>query len=189
MKPFYIFLLVVVSHPMFAQTKETFKDPRDNKTYEVVKINNQTWFARNLDFAMPGAVYPKVEKGDQYGLLYNWEIAQKGCPAGWRLPNEDDWKTLVTALGGKYAAGGKMKGNTPDWKSPNKVHATPSGFNALPAGTISGGVYKAFSESALFWSSEVECTSANTVVLGYAAAFSDKKILPKTDLLSVRCVK
>jgi uncharacterized protein (TIGR02145 family) len=93
------------------------------------------------------------------------------------------------ALGGKYAAGGKMKSPTPQWKAPNKIHPASSGFDAVPVGTIAGGSYKFFSESAFYWSSEAECTSANAVILSHGANFIDKKITPKTDLLSVRCIK
>jgi uncharacterized protein (TIGR02145 family) len=166
----------------------SYKDPRDGKLYKTVQIGNQTWFGENLRFKTDGAVLPNPNI-DEVGYLYSWETAQKSCPAGWHLPDENDWKVLITKLGGKYAAGGKMKSNSSLWKSPNKLSPASSQFDAAPAGTIAGGEKKLFSESALYWSSEAECTSANTVILNFAVNFVDKKITPKTDLLSVRCIK
>ena len=70
--------------------------------------------------APPRRADAKAENLEVYGYLSNWEVAQKACPAGWRLPNEDDWKALKGFLGGKYAAGLKLKSKTAHWKAPNK---------------------------------------------------------------------
>ena len=184
---FLIQLILILSCPLLAQD-ETFTDSRDKQTYKITKVGNQVWFAENLRYKAPGAVSSKPGE-NQYGLLYGWEIAQKACPAGWQVPNEDDWKALLTTLGGKYVAGGKMKSNSSLWKTPNKLNAMPGKFNAEPAGMISGEQPKLVSESALYWSSEAECTSGNSVILNFNAAFADKKVFPKTDLLAVRCIK
>jgi uncharacterized protein (TIGR02145 family) len=184
---FLLSLGMMISCHLMAQVG-TFIDPRDKKTYETIKIGNQIWFSENLKFKPEGVVLPKAEQ-EEYGFLYNWEVAQKACPAGWQLPNEDDWKLLISALGGKYGAGGKMKSNSVNWKTPNKINAALSGFDAEPAGMISAGQVKLLNESALYWSSEAECTSGNSVILNYNANFVDKKIFPKTDLLAIRCIK
>jgi uncharacterized protein (TIGR02145 family) len=188
----FLMALLCIQNASQAQQAGELKDSRDNKKYATVTINQQTWMAENLKYKTEGVVIPggnKPENVNTYGYLYNWEVAQKVCPSGWRIPTEDDWKTLIGALGGKYAAGLKLKSKTSDWKAPNKTGPVDIGFNALPAGKSSNGALGMFLESALFWSSEAECTSANTVILLNNAAFVDKKILPKTDLLSIRCIK
>ena len=57
-----------------------------------------------------------------YGKLYNWfavkllqmdidyyNAANPTTPWGWRVPNQADFNTLATTLGGASVAGGKMK--------------------------------------------------------------------------------
>jgi uncharacterized protein (TIGR02145 family) len=39
----------------------------------------------------------------RYGRLYTWEAARRACRSlgpGWRLPTDDDWRTLARAYGG-----------------------------------------------------------------------------------------
>jgi len=42
-----------------------------------------------------------------YGALNNWYKlgAESFCPAGWHLPNPDDFLTLINNAGGEYGAG------------------------------------------------------------------------------------
>jgi uncharacterized protein (TIGR02145 family) len=34
---------------------------------------------------------------------------KKLCPAGWHVPTDSEWTTLITNLGGENEAGGKLK--------------------------------------------------------------------------------
>lgn len=72
-----------------------------------------------------------------YGLLYNWYAVDTGklAPAGWHVPSDSEWTTLITYLGGESVAGGKMKTTeTCDWYSPNTGATNESGFSGLPGG-------------------------------------------------------
>ena len=126
----------------------TFLDTRNYKTYRTVTIGTQTWMAENLNYPNGnGACYAsKQENCDVFGYHYNWQGAVSACPAGWKLPSDDDWKTLERYLGvpenelehpngfrGILAnAGGRLK--TIDyWKSPNEGATNETGFSALPA--------------------------------------------------------
>jgi len=43
------------------------------------------------------------------------------CPAGWHLPTENEWLTLINYLGGNQQAGGKLKETgIVHWKTPNE---------------------------------------------------------------------
>jgi uncharacterized protein (TIGR02145 family) len=105
----------------FAQEKGSFTDPRDKKTYKIVKIGAQTWMAENLDYhgenGFLGLCYgdnPKEkirqpENCKKYGRLYNWNEAMKACPAGWHLPIKEEWQKLSDFAGGDSVAGEKLK--------------------------------------------------------------------------------
>ena len=50
--------------------------------------------------------------GIKYGRLYNWYAATdpRGiAPAGWHVPSQDEWQTLIDFVGGANVAGGKLK--------------------------------------------------------------------------------
>lgn len=187
MKYFFVVLFLSVISNSFAQT---ISDVRDGKNYKVVTIGTQTWMAENLAFKVEGAVAYGDDESNvtKYGYLYDWETSKNVCPSGFKLPNESDWNTLVTALGGKNAAGGKLKGTT-EWKAPNRFASNSSAFNALPSGAFIEGEYLGLGISSYFWSSEAECTSSYTKFLTFKAGFADTKSIAKTDNAAVRCVK
>ncbi len=153
----------------------TMTDSRDGKTYATVKINNQTWMARNLAY-LP-AVSPSsngsesspyyyvynyegsnvaaakaVANYDTYGVLYNWEAAKISCPSGWHLPTDAEWTILTDYLA---SSGGFMKeAGTTHWNSPNTDATNASGFTALPGGhRYYDGDFLSLGLGAFFWSS------------------------------------
>ena len=95
---------------------------------------------------------------DTYGALYNWHAVNTGklCPAGWHVPNDDEWIALVTYLGGWSIAGGKLKETgTSHWESPNTGATNETGFTALPGGgrNDDGGFFDEIGYLGIFWSS------------------------------------
>ncbi len=48
---------------------------------------------------------------DRYGAFYNGYAVTTGklCPAGWHVPSDKEWSTLITYLGGEEVAGGKLR--------------------------------------------------------------------------------
>jgi uncharacterized protein (TIGR02145 family) len=85
--------------------------------------------------------------GSTYGKLYNW-YAVAGihdndpttpnktlAPTGYHIPTDTEWDTLITFLGGRDVAGGKMKETgTAHWEYSPYEATNSSGFTALPGG-------------------------------------------------------
>lgn len=100
---------------------------------------------------------------NKYGLLYNhWAISdiRKIAPKGWKVPNENDWETLIKSVGGDFIAGKSLKSRD-GWKkilfddNDNEslvegLNGTDKyGFNALPAGylvDVEDHNYRSFSD-------------------------------------------
>lgn len=92
---------------------------------------------------------------ETFGLLYTWYViadSRKLCPAGWRLPNNEDWAILGNFLGGMDYAGEKLKDTNSYWNNPNYA-SNSSGFSAVPAGGKLLDSYKILGDVANFWSS------------------------------------
>lgn len=147
----FLIITAISSINVFAQQTGSFTDTRDGNTYKTVKIGNQTWMAENLKYTNcssciqitdnnawmnsnnNGWCYYNNDKNNasEYGVLYQWEIAENVCPTGWHLPSEQDWTSLINYLGGSEDAYPKLLSKN-DWGV--KTTTNSSGFNALPSG-------------------------------------------------------
>ncbi len=191
-----------------------------NSTNETVKIGNQEWSAENLNVEhyRNGDVIPHVHDAEEwksltsgawcyyenetsngtiYGKLYNWYAVNdpRGlAPDGWHIPSDVEWTALTDFLGGKVAAGGKLKAETL-WQEPNSGATNESGFTALPAGIRRGLLsensdFNNIGEGCGFWSS----TEADTLNAWYRYLYSIYSDFERAndDMnygLSVRCIK
>jgi len=114
---------------------QTVKDI-DGNVYNTITIGTQVWMAENLKttkFDDSTAIPLRLDNKDwkalftpayfcydndenaninTYGALYNWYAVStnKLCPAGWHIPDDAEWTTLIKKLkGGERVAGGKLK--------------------------------------------------------------------------------
>jgi uncharacterized protein (TIGR02145 family) len=144
----------------------------DGNVYQAVKIGGRLWTTENLkvthyrdgdpithvmdteewaDFFIRACCDYNNDSSsaEVYGRLYSWSVVndKRGlAPADWRVPTDDDWSDLETALGMSpeeaYASGlfgtpvgGKLKeaGNA-HWDPPNTGATNESGLSVLPGG-------------------------------------------------------
>jgi uncharacterized protein (TIGR02145 family) len=193
------YLLVSV---LFIACSESFTDPRDGQSYDIVEIGGLTWFAENLNFATGGSVCPEGDsrKCSEYGRLYTWDDARTACPEGWRLPDSADFAALVEQAGGAAEAGEKLKSTGGWFKKGNGSDAL--GFNALPAGyrgavEIPGDAqseqsakYDGIGGYAYFWSAtDAPDDFAYYLFLDFSSKSASMNAFPKGDFRSVRCVR
>lgn len=134
-----------------------------------------------------------------HGALYNWYAVdsvsnefKNVCPAGWHIPTDAEWTTLITFLGGDSVAGGKMKeAGTANWQSPNAGATNESGFTALPGGgRYYDGNFSSKGSIGGWWSStELLSSSARGRYLYYNYSLIYRGSGSKRDGFSVRCLK
>jgi uncharacterized protein (TIGR02145 family) len=158
---------------------QTVKDV-DGNIYLTVNIGKQVWTAENLKTTrlnngkpIPIVADEKAWKAlktpglcwfnnddknkDVYGALYNWYTVNTGklCPAGWHVPTDPEWETMITYLGNINTAGDRLKekGIT-HWKNYLSQATDDYDFTALPGGLrYRSGVFPEFGDSyAVWWS-------------------------------------
>lgn len=193
---FIILLSLFSLVALMVACSESFTDPRDGQSYDIVQIGSQTWMAENLNYEAEGSACPEGDNRNcsKYGRLYTWEVAQKVCPEGWRLPDRADFEQLIASAGGMDFAGEKLKSTSGWFKKGNG--SDEFSFNALPAGYRLGG-----SESApgkfdgiggyahLWTASETPDGLAHYLLLDFSTKAAKLSAFGKDEARSVRCVK
>jgi len=210
-------------------TPNSVSDIEGNK-YNVITIGNQYWMQENLKVSTyrNGNIIPKLN--DQawitttngacgiiknssiddsiYGRLYNrYAVADPSelCPAGWHVPDENDWNALVRSIDPNAdisgirtvqspTAGGSLKEiGIKNWTYSSKGANNSSGFTARPAGKRDAISGRYFDEgiSCIWWSSSLGTSGG----CNYAhSLFVYDDTISRTggfvnDGFSIRCVK
>ncbi len=155
------------------------------------------------------------EMKEAYGLLYNWYAAVDNrhvCPAGWRLPTDDDWKALTRYIIGMVSHGGRhLKScrqvnapaggdcNTaehPRWMAYDQADSDGTdlyGFAGLPAGSRGADPvgFNSLGVHVGFWLSNEGSTDpsyAHTRYLSYGPHITTQQT-KKYIGISIRCIK
>lgn len=176
----------------------------DGNAYSTLTYGTQVWMLENLKTThfRDGSTIPNVTdnapwsssatgttpaycdydnapaNGATYGRLYNLFAMKDSrgiAPAGWHVPNFNEWLTLLNYLGGGGIAGGRMKetGLT-HWLPPNTGADNSSGFTALGSGDrawTANGTFCCLQSRASFWSSSSNSSGyLNVIYLNYNSA-------------------
>lgn len=190
----------------------------EGNTYLWIGIGGQAWMAENLkttkyndgtdiplvtdttewdNLTTPGYCWYDNDAAtykDTYGTLYNWYTVNtdKLCPAGWHVPTDEEWTTLITYLGGERVAGGKLKEKgTLHWISPNVGATNETGFTALPGGRRNYHGFFNYRGFEGYWWSATESSTINAWYRGLS--FSGSSVHPvyhgKEGGFSIRCLR
>jgi uncharacterized protein (TIGR02145 family) len=178
--------------------KNTLTDYRNGLEYRTVKIGDQIWMARNLNYDNDGMGYicgfgrERSNMGGDcsaYGRLYTWNFAKTACPKGWHLPDSSEWMTLINYAGGVEKAGRRLRARTQNqWDDSTDNYD----FSALPAGAYNSetGRYSSAGYIACFWSSsEIDSSQAFEVQLNWSYDKALSHASSKIWGCSVRCIK
>jgi len=218
-------LLICLIHSCCKDEDNIIKDAEGN-VYTSVIIGTQTWMVENLkttryndgdligstptEFTMipdePTSKYHwpgiGVDSGyvSDFGRLYTWYAVmddRKVCPAGWHLPSDEEWTTLIDFAGGTSVAGNKLKeAGFENWRPSHDGGGTnETGF------TGRGGGYHDFltdyaittqvNQMGRWWSSS-ECSTAGASMFKLDWGNPSAGVacgMKKRTGLSVRCLK
>jgi uncharacterized protein (TIGR02145 family) len=205
-----------------SSTSELVTNSDEPVKYTYVKIGTQKWMTKNLDVThyRNGDSIPCVKSHSEwatlktgawcwynndsasyaatYGKLYNWyAVHRRGfAPAGWHVPSDAEWDTLIMFLGGYTVAGGKLKdtgtieAGTGLWYKPNKGATNETGFTALPGGWRSSkGIFDDIGRFG-FWRTSTENfkDALSRRMVSYEGNIYSS-VDSKKNGFSVRCVK
>lgn len=193
-----------------------FIDDRDGQEYPYIRINTQTWMAKNLNFATDSSACfgNDTANCNMFGRLYIWEAAvaksseecgydkncnlpatgyiRGVCPEGWHLPRISELETLIDAAGGGGDAGRVLKSpDTWNYYDDDYTGTNETGFNALCAGTRNdNGVFMSDGMYTYYWSaSETNSSRARYMQLYYYGKSAGTNSEYKDNYYSVRCVQ
>jgi uncharacterized protein (TIGR02145 family) len=204
---------------------------QDGNLYKTIVIGTQEWMAENLKTSIyrNGDPIPNVSDAVQwtglstgawcfynnesqndcpYGKLYNWYTVadpRNVCPAGWHVPTDGEWNTLIGFLDPAYnpnapinfqsfLAGGKLKSaGLGYWLTPNLDATNESGFSALPGGgSLGNGAFSNIGQGGIWWSSSENIDV--TVAAWYRYLYSNNANVQRASAgkrcgSSVRCIR
>ncbi|MDW3646522.1 MAG: caspase family protein [Bacteroidia bacterium] len=135
---------------------DTFEDPRvkpgseSSEKYRTLVLNGLIWMAEDMNYETEEGSWLVENEYGSYSRLYTWETAMKVCPQGWRLPSDEEWKSLAESFGEKMDGG---------WEEPyaQLIDGGLTGFNVKHAGWMEEeGIHKGIQteeEHAKYWTS------------------------------------
>jgi uncharacterized protein (TIGR02145 family) len=201
----------------------------DGNIYHSVIIGTQQWMVENLKVTRyrNGDTIPNISdslawyslttgaycdygnipnNSKIYGRLYNFYTisdARYLCPAGWHVPTEEEWQTLIDFLGGHGEAGMHMKEpGTTHWEWSYSDFTNEYGYTALPGGErtlsfnpeypyyLDVAYFRGLGQEANWWSSTEDIENrAKVFWLASTSATVEYHSPLKVNGLSVRCIK
>lgn len=171
----------------------------EGNSYRTVIVGDQEWMADNLRTSkyangddIPNITDPTEwnnyfgdawssydndpSKDNPHGKLYTWYAAadtRNLCPAGWHIPSDAEWTSLIvgldsltnpvangaqsTSAGGRMKSTGTIENGDGLWAQPNTGALNDSKFNSVPSGTRSlAGYFANITTYSYWWSSTEE---------------------------------
>jgi len=183
---------------------DNFTDPRNNQTYNTVKIGTQIWMAENLNTNTKGSKCYNDDPAycQKYGRLYSWQAALKACPSGWHLPSNAEWEVLYRFVDGtngpspyKSETAGKYLKAESGWENYEGMSGNGTddyGFAALPGGLgyPDGRSATSIGKYGNWWSStEYDDTRAYNRFKTYKHNNAGWETETKDKMFSIRCLQ
>ena len=165
----------------------------DGNRYPIKKmLNNNWWMTVNLKLNISDSYcYENTQVNcEQYGRLYTWESAQKGCALlgeGWRVPTINEWRQLAESYGGFPVDSGESRKNAYE----ALLYGGRSEFNALlGGGREADGKFARLNAHGFYWTATEDGSSTAWFInfgKGSQSLYRQNEG-EKSESFSVRCV-
>lgn len=182
----------------------------DKNIYKTIRIGSQVWMAENLRVShyRNGEMIHNIPSDTDwsnltigaycwydndsnyevpYGKLYNGYaiVNNRGiCPTGWHVSANEEWKELISYLGGSAVAAGKLREEGVHWNINFGGATNESGFTALP-----GGIRRSNGDFAYIGGSGWFSDGSGTGTYIISNDIEGEGLTFPTGGLSVRCIK
>ncbi len=177
---------------------DRFTDPRDGYAYAVVAFGKAQWFAENLRFRTADSRCYENDEANcaDHGRLYRFDDALEACPAGWRVPSEEDWRALERRIGLSDADLEKERGRGEPHGRRLKFGGD-TGFNVRYSGWIDphrADSSRAMGRNAAYWTSTAAPPDDVSATAWHRDVATDRNSIWRSPVnvtywLSVRCVR
>lgn len=154
-------------------------------------VDGKLWLTENLKITLDSVYYQQDDEKlqEQYGNLYTWNIAKEACKSlggGWRLPTDDEWKTMAKFYGGIYDDSND-KGKSAYVRL---LSGGDSDFNALLGGNREpDGTYQRLGAHGFYWTAtEFDSIDAWFYNFAKGSALLNHHTGDKRRAISVRCI-
>jgi uncharacterized protein (TIGR02145 family) len=123
----------------------------------------------------------------EYFDLFDQDLLDTICPAGWHVPSVDEWSLLANNMGGEEKAGLRLMSSL-DFGERDTKGTDDCEFNSLPAGSwlLDGTLATSSYVNASYWTSTNKSMDVSYEVLIGVFGVELGNNMPK---MTVRCVK
>jgi len=186
----------------------TMTDARDGYVYHWVRYNGLDWTVENSHYntnddncsiyTLSSNNYVDPAQLKKYGYLYTLAGALEAAPKGWRVPTDEDWKTLEKALGMT-----DKEANALNWRGSYeatlmKQDSTGTDLNFLCGGyrtviTSSSFLFRLMNDYGFYWTSTRDTTKSDGMIFYRKIFYNSPKVFRYSttcnNMFSVRFVR
>lgn len=112
--------------PTLSDDHTTLTDNRNGKTYGLKEVGGKLWMTQDLDYETSNSECFNNDDSncETYGRLYNYIVATRACPQGWRLPSRAEAQAAIDDSSYTWSYSGRCKDGSCDFTEQMGFHWT-----------------------------------------------------------------
>ena len=112
--------------PTLSDDSTTLTDNRNGKTYGLKEVGGKLWMTQDLNYETSNSecFNNDASNCETYGRLYNYIVATRACPQGWRLPSRAEAQAVISDSTYTWSYSGRCKDGSCDFTEQMGFHWT-----------------------------------------------------------------